>query len=120
MIDLCQWRAAIGLWNCCLASSANSLVQYVQKRFVSLSNPDHSRLEEATVEVYDKTDNSTESDKDMLSVCQSIQKNNVTQLSVQWSGGGSGCICCLVVFLLLLLILSGDIELNPGPKTGKT
>ena len=25
----------------------------------------------------------------------------------------------LVLFLLLLLILSGDIELNPGPKTGK-
>ena len=24
----------------------------------------------------------------------------------------------LVLFLLLLLILSGDIELNPGPKTG--
>ena len=25
----------------------------------------------------------------------------------------------LVVFLVLLLILSGDIELNPGPKTGE-
>ena len=25
----------------------------------------------------------------------------------------------LFVFLVLLLILSGDIELNPGPKTGK-
>ena len=25
----------------------------------------------------------------------------------------------VVLFLLLLLILSGDIELNPGPKTGK-
>ena len=38
------------------------------------------------------------------------------------SGGGSGesghTFYYLVVFLLLLLILSGDIELNPGPKTG--
>ena len=25
----------------------------------------------------------------------------------------------LVLFFLLLLILSGDVELNPGPKTGK-
>ena len=25
----------------------------------------------------------------------------------------------LGLFLLLLLILSGDVELNPGPKTGK-
>ena len=25
----------------------------------------------------------------------------------------------LFVFLLLLLLLSGDIELNPGPRTGK-
>ena len=39
--------------------------------------------------------------------------------------GGSGNEGCsnltffLVLFLLLLLILSGDIELNPGPKTGK-
>ena len=25
----------------------------------------------------------------------------------------------LFLFLLLILLLSGDIELNPGPKTGK-
>ena len=41
-----------------------------------------------------------------------------------WSGGlgdegGSNLIFSLVLFLLLLLTLSGDIELNPGPKTGK-
>ena len=41
-----------------------------------------------------------------------------------WYGGsgekGSGNLTfSLVLLLLLLLVLSGDIELNPGPKTGK-
>ena len=38
-----------------------------------------------------------------------------------WSGdeGGGNLTFSLVLVLLLLLILSGDIELNPGPKTGK-
>ena len=39
-----------------------------------------------------------------------------------WSGGsgdegGGNLTFSLVLFILLLLILSGDIELNPGPKT---
>ena len=38
-----------------------------------------------------------------------------------WSGdeGGGNLTFSLVLFLLFLLILSGDIELNPGPITGK-
>ena len=38
-----------------------------------------------------------------------------------WSGdeGGGNLTFPLVLFLLFLLILSGDIELNPGPITGK-
>ena len=38
-----------------------------------------------------------------------------------WSGdeGGGNLTFSLALFVLLLLILSGDIELNPGPKTGK-
>lgn len=39
-----------------------------------------------------------------------------------WSGGfgdkGGGNLISLVLFLFLLLILSGDVELNPVPKTG--
>ena len=43
-----------------------------------------------------------------------------------WSGeglvneGGGNMTLSLVLLLLLLLILSGDVELNPGPKTGNT
>ena len=38
-----------------------------------------------------------------------------------WSGDeGGGNLTFSQVLFLLLLILSGDIELNPGPKTGKT
>ena len=33
--------------------------------------------------------------------------------------GGGTLIFSLVLFLLLLLILSGDVELNPGPQTGQ-
>ena len=40
-----------------------------------------------------------------------------------WSGrsgdeGGGNLTFSVVLFILLLLILSGDIELNPGPETG--
>ena len=34
-------------------------------------------------------------------------------------GGCSTLIFSLALFLLLLLILSGDVEQNPGPKTGQ-
>ena len=33
--------------------------------------------------------------------------------------GGDNLTFSLVLFFLLLLILSGDVELNPGPKIGK-
>ena len=57
------------------------------------------------------------------------QKNTplrITTDTLGWMGslqlddeGGGNLIISLVLFLLLLLILSGDIELNPGPKLGK-
>ena len=36
-----------------------------------------------------------------------------------WSGDkDGGNLTLILVFFLLILILSGDIELNPGPRTG--
>lgn len=46
------------------------------------------------------------------------------QVDSLWSGGSryecsDDFIFFLFLFLLLALVLSGDIELNPGPRTGK-
>ena len=43
----------------------------------------------------------------------------VESLLCSVNGGVTNLIFSLVMFLLLLLILSGDVELNPGPLTGK-
>ena len=53
-----------------------------------------------------------------------ITTDNLEWVQSLWSGesgdeGGGNLTFSLFLFLLLLLILSGDIELNPGPKTGK-
>ena len=76
MIDICQWRASIGLWY------GHRLVYFVENQTTS----------------------------SIMSWVESL-----------WSGGlGDECggkLVCLVLFLFLLLVLSGDIELNPGPKT---
>ena len=48
---------------------------------------------------------------------------NTTSVPVGWTLSNCSTVhltISLVVFLLLLLILSGDVELNPGPKTGNT
>ena len=48
---------------------------------------------------------------------------NVTGLMESLLCSENGCVTnpdfYLVIFLLVLLILSGDVELNPGPLTGK-
>ena len=54
-------------------------------------------------------------------------KENATYASSGWvdsvlssyNDGGGYLIFFIIVFVMLLLILSGDVELNPGPKTGK-
>ena len=68
MIDVCQWRAAIGVWSC--------------RRSVKV----HSLSDDATYGV------------NRSSFCFMI----------------AGVICFSVA-LRFLLILSGDVELNPGP-----
>ena len=43
----------------------------------------------------------------------------VESLPCSENGDVTNLVFSLIVFLLLLLILSGDVELNPGPLTGK-
>ena len=67
MIDLCQWRVTVGLWNCCQVLS-------------KLRGP----------------------------ICVPVQRSNELRLTLS-----------LVVFFSLIIILSGDVELNPGPPKCK-
>lgn len=76
MLDICQWRASIGLW-CFRQMSYNK-----------------------------ETD---------------CSKGRKESLHLRSSGGcyhGRNMVLSIVVFLSFLLILSGDVELNPGPRTG--
>ena len=75
MIEICQWRASIGLWAC------------------------HQISYSTCAKISPNADNST---IDGLTTIRRIKDLTFT----------------LGLFLLLLLILSGDVELNPGPKTG--
>ena len=43
----------------------------------------------------------------------------VESLLCSENGDVTNLVFSLIMFLLLLLILSGDVELNPGPLTGK-
>ena len=76
MIDICQWRASIGLW--CLRQMP-----------------------------YNKETNSCNGRKESLHSRTSSARYH-----------GCNMVLSIVVFLSFLLILSGDVELNPGPRTG--
>ena len=58
-----------------------------------------------------------------ISYCTRAKKIPSTETSI-WIGGvtiirkNKALTFSLVVLLSLLLIISGDVELNPGPKTG--
>ena len=80
MIDICQWRACIGLWYC-------HLIPYTTKTTHSTHTTDIPGW--------------------------------IKSLLMSGDDGGGTLIFSLILFLLLLLILSGDVELNPGPKTGQ-
>ena len=112
MIDISQWRASIGLWyyQICDNSIDKSVLskKWTRAKHQKLSN---ERANEAT----EQDDNSE------TPVVQSILSNsstaNTTMRYTDWCGRVQTI--SFAVFLFLLLILSGDIELNPGPKTGK-
>ena len=98
MVDLSQWRAAIGLWHCRLSSSHRGTGTGSRKS-------QHSNGHQP--EVTDPLD----------SVDWTNNEAGVCGLKFSWL---VGCFCFLLtVFLLfqLILLLSGDVELNPGPIT---
>ena len=92
MIGLSQWRAAIGLWACRFCRSSKA--QHLNSHLIASNDP-HS---------------STSSDGVRLSLWPDWPAVSLVDAAIT-------CSCFLVVFLLiqLILLLSGDVELNPGP-----
>ena len=91
MIGLSQWRAAIGLWACRFCRSSKA--QHLNSHLIASNDP-HS---------------STSSDGVRLSLWPDWPAVSLVDAAIT-------CSFFLVVFQLILL-LSGDVELNPGPIT---
>lgn len=77
MIDVCQWRASIGLWAC-------HQISYSSAHTKDTPSPDNSGSRINGV----------------------IVVRRIRDLTFS-----------LALLLLLLIIISGDVEVNPGPKT---
>ena len=99
MVDLSQWRAAIGLWHCRLSSGH-------QKGSLK------SRSRQSDVPDPPDDDCHWMNNETTAGFCS---------LKLAWLFAAFGCSCFLLLFLLfqLILLLSGDVELNPGPITNE-
>uniref|UniRef100_A0A1X7VJ57 Uncharacterized protein n=1 Tax=Amphimedon queenslandica TaxID=400682 RepID=A0A1X7VJ57_AMPQE len=119
MVDLCQWRAAIGLWNCSRVSFRGV--------------PQHLfRTRDYCCEVVPQKHNCTDTDHDTMTRSSSAAaQDNIlhhkvsatgevaTIISWAWSLFSTPETVCFLFYLFLhiLLLLSGDVELNPGPTS---
>ena len=114
MIDLCQWRAAIGLWNC--RSTSKSQVHAVQTRCSKEENNEisHSCLRSTT-----GSSATTQSGHIFAVSDESDSALNIKRNESHFFATTDDDFVCffLWLFLHILLLLSGDIELNPGPVT---
>ena len=142
MIDISQWRASIGLWyyQICDNSIDKSVLSKKwtrAKHRKQLSNEvaeQDSNSETPAVQSNGQTPAvqcngqtpavlsngwtpAVQSDGQTPAVQSNSSTTNTTMRYADWCGRVQTI--SLAVFLFLLLILSGDIELNPGPKTGK-
>lgn len=100
MIDVSQWRAAIGSWNCRrVCSTLNHDLKCNKRLISSLTSNDHSRSSQSSPD-----------DVDMFVWFSSVV-SGVTPSSFCFG------LYFMLHLILLLLLLSGDVELNPGPAT---
>ena len=149
MIDVSQWRASIGLWNYCQAASsrpANGRHSHSFKAAVgsksgsTTSGEKTSKLPAALSLIVSLLLSLLRYMKLNFIPPTGKQTNSIIILSYSVftigiiTGTVMNCLQSLVLFiatigsssdliyylvLLLLLLLSGDVELNPGPITGK-
>ena len=120
MIGLSQWRAAVGLWNSCrirpmtpnpLSTTARSPfdVESGGSRSLSRVPPDDPPIASSI---------STSADKFAVSDKNEVQDSSFHKRSFAAVSGDTICrMVTLMFYLLFLLLLSGDVELNPGPIT---
>ena len=120
MIGLPQWRAAVGHWNSCrirpvnhrpLGTTARSPFDVESGGFRCLSRvpPDDPPIASFI---------STSADKFAVSDKNEVQDSSFHKRSFAAVTGDTICrVVTLMFYLLFLLLLSGDVELNPGPIT---
>ena len=102
MIGLFQWRAAIGIWNSCRIRPVNHRSLSTARSPCSLSRvraPVFSFISAFIFTVLE------------------VQNDPLFQLSWRFFTDTICRLVTLMFYLLFLLLLSGDIELNPGPIT---
>ena len=120
MVDVCQWRAAIGLWNCCrlrLTSPNSSGVS--PNRSSSGANSNDGTVEDNHLTAR-KNGGSYFCVRFCLdfcalrfvpkALCKCLWRSLVSRETLS-------CMIYYLLFFLFLLLLSGDVELNPGPIT---
>ena len=133
MIDISQWRSSIGLWYYQICD--NSIDKSVLSKKWTRAKHRKQLSNEATEQGNSSETLAIQSNGQTPAVqsnsqTPAVQSNgqtpvtlsnsstaNTTMRYTDWCGRVQTI--SLAVFLFLLLILSGDIELNPGPKTGK-
>ena len=120
MIGLSQWRAAIGFWNSCrirpvnpnpLSTTTRSPfdVESGGSRSLSCVPPDDPPTA-SFISIF--------ADKFAVSDKNEVQDSSFYQRSFAAVSGDTICrMVTLMFYLLFLLLLSGDVELNPGPIT---
>ena len=114
MIDLCQWRAAIGLWNC--RSTSKSQVHAVQTR---CSKEESNEISQSCLRSTTGSAATAQSGHIFA-----VSDESDSALNIKWNEShffattDDDFFCFFLwLFLHILLLLSGDIELNPGPVT---
>ena len=124
MIDISQWRSSIGLWYYQICD--NSIDKSVLSKKWTRAKHRKQLSNEATEQGNSSETLAIQSNGQTPAVQSNGQTPvalsnsstaNTTMRYADWCGRVQTI--SLAVFLFLLLILSGDIELNPGPKTGK-
>ena len=110
MIGVSQWRAIIGLWNHCKIRLTNHR---------TLSNTARSPYKSFDIESGDcKCSLSCAESAHNLVTTSQVQNDSFFKGSFATVSGDTICrLVTLMFYLLFLLLLSGDVELNPGPIT---